>query len=187
MVDLGTGDGAAVLEAARASPGTLCVGMDTDSAAMREASARAARPARRGGLPNALFLAADARTIPPAFAGGIDELHVTLPWGALLRSVLTGDPDLVTAFARGLRPGGRVRVIASVAPRDVASVGSAAQHADLGCLAHALEGAGLRVAQCHDLAPEDMATVRSSWARRLGIPERRPGRLLRAEQPGVDR
>ena len=183
MVDLGTGDGAAVVDAARAAPATLCVGLDTDAAAMRERSTRAARPARRGGLPNALFLAGDARALPAAFAGRIDAVHLTLPWGSLLRMVLEAETDLVAAIATGLRPGGRLAVMTSVDQRDRASLGDLARHADLALLADALADAGLRVTTLRGVVDSDVATLRSSWARRLGIPARRSARLLSAEKP----
>ena len=183
MVDLGTGDGAAVMDAARAAPATLCVGLDTDAAAMRERSTRAARSARHGGLPNALFLAGDARALPAAFAGRIDAVHVTLPWGSLLRMVLEADADLVAAIATGLGPGGRLAVITSVDQRDRASLGDLARHADLALFADGLQDAGLRVTAQRDVVASDVATLRSSWARRLGIPVRRSARLLSAEKP----
>lgn len=186
MVDLGTGDGAAVMDAARAAPATLCVGLDTDAAAMRERSARAARSARRGGLPNALFLAGDARALPGAFAGRIDAVHVTLPWGPLLRMVLEADAELVAGIATGLGPGGRLAVITSVDQRDRASLADLARHAHLAHLADALADAGLRVTARRGVVDSDVATLRSSWARRLGIPARRSARLLRAEKPASE-
>jgi 16S rRNA (adenine(1408)-N(1))-methyltransferase len=59
-VDLGTGDGRRVLRAAAARPDTLIIGMDANAAGMAEASRRA----RRGALPNALFVVAAAEHPP---------------------------------------------------------------------------------------------------------------------------
>jgi 16S rRNA (adenine(1408)-N(1))-methyltransferase len=180
VVELGSGDGSAVMAAARADATTLCVGIDTDAAAPREASSRAARPAHRGGLPNALFLAADGRTLPEAFRGRIDEVRIILPWGSLLRAVLAADPDLVSAVASGLRPGGRARVLVSLTPRDMPALGALAVDQPLVVLARSLEGAGLEVAGPRAVTADDLASLRSSWARRLGIPTRRPATLLEA-------
>src|SRR5688572_18402089 len=118
MIDLGTGDGAAVLDAARRAPAALCVGIDADAAALREASSRAARPVKRGGLPNAVFLVADATRIPDVFTGRADEVTVTLPWGSLLRAILSSDRGSVMEVAAALRPGGRLRIVVSVEERD---------------------------------------------------------------------
>ena len=70
VVDLGTGDGRAVIERARAQPDALVVGIDASAAGMADASRRAARSVPRGGVPNALFVVAAAeqcrRNSPPS-------------------------------------------------------------------------------------------------------------------------
>ncbi|MBV9354887.1 MAG: hypothetical protein JO023_05110 [Chloroflexi bacterium] len=102
LLDLGTGDGKAVLRAARAEPGLLAIGVDADAAALRQASRQAARPAPRGGLPNALFLAGDASEALHLLRGRVDELRITLPWGSLLRAVLQGERAFALAVAGAL-------------------------------------------------------------------------------------
>src|SRR5579884_1287301 len=91
VVDLGTGDGAAVLQAAHAEPTALVIGVDANASALREASQRAARPAHKGGLPNAMFVAADAGEALGLLRGRVAELRIALPWGSLLRWVLDGE------------------------------------------------------------------------------------------------
>ena len=102
MLDLGTGDGSAVLQAARRDPGVLAIGVDTDASSLREASFRAAQPARKGGVDNALFLVGDASAALHVLSGGIDELRITLPWGSLLRLVLEGELAFAHAVAGSL-------------------------------------------------------------------------------------
>jgi hypothetical protein len=182
MIDLGTGDGAAVLDAARRSPATLCVGLDADASRMREASARAARSARRGGLANALFLASDATAIPAAFHARADEIAITLPWGSLLRTILAGDRRFAAEVAGALAPGGRVRILVSIEDRDRLGIGAhdadASATDDLGAFAVALQSVGLDIVERREATADDVAAIRSSWARRLGIPARRSARLL---------
>jgi 16S rRNA (adenine(1408)-N(1))-methyltransferase len=60
-LDLGTGDGRSVLSAAAAQPDVLVIGVDASAEAMAESSRRAAR---RGALPNALFVVAAAEHPP---------------------------------------------------------------------------------------------------------------------------
>ena len=184
MIDLGTGDGTAVMDAARRATTTLCVGVDADASRLREASAKAARPPRRGGLPNALFLAGDATAIPGAFVGLADVVSITLPWGSLLRSVLAGDERFARDLGRALRPGGQLRVVVSLEDRDRAVVGVAEADPHLGTLAFALKAADLEVVERREVTAADMTAIRSSWARRLGIPRRRPAWLLVARKPG---
>ena len=170
-----------MLVAARRSAITLCVGIDTDPSGVRVASARAARPPRRGGLPNALFLAGDATELPAAFHERADEITVTLPWGSLLQSVLMPDQGFVRGLTRALRANGRLRVLVSVEERDrraIAAKGAAVDGGDLGPLARALENAGLEILERREVTSDDVRAIRSSWARRLGIPTRRSARLL---------
>jgi tRNA G46 methylase TrmB len=102
IVDLGTGDGSAVLRIARLEPRALVIGVDADASSLREAARRATRPAHKGGLPNALFLVADARATLAVLRGRVDELRITLPWGSLLRMVLEGERDFALAVAGSL-------------------------------------------------------------------------------------
>jgi 16S rRNA (adenine(1408)-N(1))-methyltransferase len=96
MLDLGTGDGAAVIRAARADRSTLAIGVDADASGLREVSRKAAH---RGQVPNALFVVGDASEALCLLRGQVDELRITLPWGSLLRRVLTGEREFALAVA----------------------------------------------------------------------------------------
>jgi hypothetical protein len=76
--------------------------VDTDASGLREASRRAAGPAHKGGLANALFLVGDASAALELFRGRVDELRITLPWGSLLRLVLDGERAFAHAVAGSL-------------------------------------------------------------------------------------
>ncbi len=98
-MDLGTGDGAAVLRLARRCPDALVIGVDSSADALADASRRAAR---RGGLPNALFLVGDARESLDALRGRLAEVRIVLPWGSLLRPILEGEEKFALAVAGAL-------------------------------------------------------------------------------------
>ena len=117
-IDLGTGDGRAVLARAAAEPSTLAIGIDANAASMIESSRRAAKPERKGGRPNALFVVAAAEAPPPELAGLADELTITLPWGSLLDGVLGRDDRVAAGVASLVAPGGRLRSIVSTAACD---------------------------------------------------------------------
>jgi 16S rRNA (adenine(1408)-N(1))-methyltransferase len=119
IVDLGTGDGRAVLAAAAADPRALVVGIDADASAMAEASRRAARPARKGGLPNALFVVASAEAPAPELSGVADLVTVHFPWGSLLRGVLGIDDAAARGISALPRPEmGLIDAFVSVTARD---------------------------------------------------------------------
>jgi len=78
------------------------IGVDTDPSGLREASRRADRPVRKGGVANALFLVGDASAALVLLRGRVDEVRVTLPWGSLLRAVLDGERSFALAVAGSL-------------------------------------------------------------------------------------
>jgi len=96
------GDGGAVVKLARACPDVLAIGVDTSAAGLVETSRRAARPAHKGGLPNALFLVGDAAQALGTVQGRVHEVRITLPWGSLLRAILEGEREFALAVAGSL-------------------------------------------------------------------------------------
>ncbi len=167
-IDLGTGDGRAVLARAAAEPRTLALGIDANAASMIESSRRAARPERKGGRPNALFVVAAAEAPPPELACLADELTITLPWGSLLAGVLGRDERVAAGIASLVAAGGLVRSIVSTAScdgRDLPALDDrlAADVAD------AWARHGLTLAAFRPATPAEVAGTHSTWARRLGL------------------
>jgi len=72
---------------ARRHPESFVVGLDANPDNMRRTAAKAAGPARKGGLPNLVYLWESVERLP-TFARGVTELHVLMPWGSLLRGLL---------------------------------------------------------------------------------------------------
>jgi 16S rRNA (adenine(1408)-N(1))-methyltransferase len=99
VLDLGTGDGNAVLRAARQSSDTFLIGVDANAAGLADASRRAAR---KNGVPNALFIVGDASDVLIRLRGQLAEVRVTLPWGSLLRAIVGGERDFALAVAGSL-------------------------------------------------------------------------------------
>lgn len=139
---------------------------------MREASHTAARPARRGGLSNALFLAASAEQLPGPLAGRADQVTVALPWGSLLHGLLAADAHLLEAIMSCLKPGGEIELLLSIVPTDNAAV-TLAIEPEAHRLAAAFAQVGLHVHELRPANESDVARLSSAWGRRLGIPDRR--------------
>ena len=173
MIDLGTGDGRAVMARARCEPDALVIGIDASAAAMTESSRRAARPLRRGGLPNALFLVAAAECPPPELVGLADEVTILFPWGSLLRGALARDEAVASGIARLLRPGGRVEAVVSVTERDGLGV-PPLRAADCASLASRWAGHGLDLLAFEPATSAEVDATGSSWARRLRAGRDRP-------------
>jgi 16S rRNA (adenine(1408)-N(1))-methyltransferase len=165
IVDLGTGDGRAVLACAAAEPSALVIGIDAAAAAMAESSRRADRRGPR----NALFLAAGAAALAESpLAGQADVVAVSFPWGSLLRGVLGRDEAALRGIAAIVRPGGRVEILASVVPGDRIDGVDCLDGSIRPLIADAWLAAGLRLTEMGPATAAEVASTGSTWARRLG-------------------
>ena len=165
ILDIGTGDGRAVLARAAAEPAALVIGLDAAADAMAEASRRADRRGPR----NALFLAAGVEgLVTSPLAGRVDLVTIQFPWGSLLRGALGLDDAASCGIASTMAPGGRLEVLASVVPSDGVD--------GLGCLDATVEpairrawaAAGLDLVTMRPANRDELAASGSTWARRLG-------------------
>lgn len=106
LIDIGTGDGAYVLRAARAAPDMLCIGLDPAVDQMVETSRKAAAKPKKGGVPNALFVAGAVEALPPELTGRASEITSNYPWGSLLRALAVADGAVLAGIAALARPDG---------------------------------------------------------------------------------
>ena len=169
VVDLGTGDGRAVLVRAAAEPRSLVIGIDANAAAMAEASRRAARSLAKGGRPNALFAVAAAEATPRELLGTADLVTVVLPWGSLLRGILGRDAAVMAGIAALLRPCGRVEALIAPADRDGVAWPAVDLPAATDDLGAAWAGHGMAFTSVQPADRTDLAGTPSTWARRLRL------------------
>lgn len=99
LVDVGTGQGRFVLDAAREDSARLVVGIDAVAENMAKSAQKANASPKKGGLLNALFVRAAAEKLPGPFEATADTLTVQYPWGSLMRIV--SEPSV--NHLRGLR------------------------------------------------------------------------------------
>jgi len=166
IVDLGTGDGRAVLAQASAEPGAFVIGIDANAAAMVEASRRASRARTR--VVNACFLVEAAESLPGPLGYSVSLVCITLPWGSLLRGVLGLDASALLGIASIVAPGGRVEVLASAVPTDqIAGLVELGRAAEAG-IAAAWKSLGFALESMRPGTRDELLATRSSWARRLG-------------------
>ena len=199
-IDIGTGDGRAVLALAAREPTTLAIGLDAHAASMVEASRRAARPARKGGLSNALFVVAAAEAVPAELGGAAAVVTVQFPWASLLRGCLGRDELVAAGVASVVAPGGVLELLLAPAERDRLAGLPTEADAIVGAAAAAFGPHGFRLVEGREATPAELAATPSTWARRL-LPRngagaaaarqpvlvrlRRDGRSPRSLSPGV--
>jgi 16S rRNA (adenine(1408)-N(1))-methyltransferase len=153
---------------------------------MAESSLRAARPSRKGGLPNAVFLVAALEALPDELHGQIDELTILFPWGSLLRAALALDDASLGArsIAGLLAPEASARVVVSVDARDRLEL-PVLTAADAGAIRTRWARAGLELTAFSPTTANDVAAVGSTWARRLGVGRDREAWQLDLRRPGA--
>jgi 16S rRNA (adenine(1408)-N(1))-methyltransferase len=166
-IDVGTGDGKAVLATAAAEPTTLAIGIDADAASMAELSRRAARSPLKGGLPNALFVLAAAEALPVELCGLAELVTVQFPWGSLLRGCLGAEPRVAEALAALVAPGGTLGLLLAPAERDRLAGLPTEPAAVVAAVGRAFADSGLCVIEGRPATAEELVASHSTWARRL--------------------
>lgn len=166
-IDVGTGDGRAVLATAAAEPATLVIGLDAVASSMAESSRRAAGPARRGGLSNAMFVVAAAEAPPAELAGLAMRVTVRFPWGSLLRGCLGAHAEVAVGLARLVAPGGVLELLLAPAERDGLDGLPTETGAVVAAAAGAFEPLGLRLVEGRVAMEDEVQGSQSTWARRL--------------------
>jgi 16S rRNA (adenine(1408)-N(1))-methyltransferase len=149
------------------------IGVDASAAGMAESSRRAARPPRRGGLPNALFVVAAAECPPRELHELADELTILFPWGSLLGGALALDATVAAGIAQLVRPDGSVEAFVSVTGRDGLGMASLGE-ADRRALADRWAIVGFELADFGPASSVDIDATGSTWAKRLGAGRDRP-------------
>lgn len=163
-MDVGTGDGRAVLAAAAAEPTTLVLGLDADAASMIEASRRAARPVRRGGLPNVRFIVATAERPPDPLRGAGHLVTVRFPWGSLLRGCLGLDGNVAAGVGGLVAIGGTLELTLAPALHDGLDQLPVEPDEVDAAAARAFEPIGLQLVEAR---PATDAETGTTWGRRL--------------------
>lgn len=180
-IDVGTGDGRAVIAAAAREPRTLVVGTDANAAAMAESSRRAAAPSRKGGLANAAFIVAAAEAAPAELAGIAHLVTVRFPWASLLRGCVGLDPAVAAGVASLVRPGGSLELLLAPSARDGLDGVPVEAAAIVDGTAGAFGARGFEVAVGRAASDAEINASGSTWAKRLRSqrPDDRPVMLVR--------
>ena len=166
-IDVGTGNGRAVLAAATRDRRVLAIGLDAHASSMAEASRRAARNARKGGLGNALFVVAAAEAVPKDLGGVARSVTVTLPWGSLLRGCLGAEPAVTLGVRSLLAADGTLTLLLAPSDRDRLPGLPTAPAAVVAAARAAFEATGLAFVEGRMASPAELSASGSAWARRL--------------------
>ncbi|HEV7474413.1 MAG TPA: 16S rRNA (adenine(1408)-N(1))-methyltransferase NpmA [Pyrinomonadaceae bacterium] len=171
MVDVGTGDGLLIYNYARQNAHTFFIGIDANRKPLEKVSHKIYRKPAKGGLPNIIFLQAALESLPDELTGIASEVQVNFPWGALLRTVITGDQ--LGNLRRLCVPNALLKVVVSFDfERDKAEflrLGLPTLSPDYlsDVLAMTYREAGFEILENEELRQSELRELGSSWAKRL--------------------
>lgn len=174
-IDAGTGDGRAVLATALREPATLVLGLDANASGMAEASRRAAKPRRKGGLPNARFVRAAVEAPPLELAGIADLVTVRFPWGSLLLGVVGLDATVAAGLASLVAADGRIELLVAPIERDGLDGIPTSTEGLIAAAATAFRPHGFEIEATAQPTQAEIRATGSTWSRRLD----RPATLVR--------
>lgn len=158
ILDLGTGDGKFALSYAEAFPSRFVIGVDSCRENLHEYS--------RAGLPNLLYIIANAQSLPNELSGLFSHVTVNFPWGSLLSSLLNGASDFFCGLESILVTGARleVRLNGGALSEHGWSLGDGAER-----IRGNLEAAGWRVGKPVMMDTHALRNFPSTWAKRLAF------------------
>ncbi len=156
LIDIGTGDGRYVRAIAQQCPACFAIGID----ACRENLRGVSRDAPR----NALFIIANALTLPLELRGLATRMTINFPWGSLLVALLGGDPALRDGLIVLAQPGATLEIRlngGALAEAGYTLEAGAAQ------VQHTLQGWGFANRHSAMLDADALRRAPTTWARRL--------------------
>jgi 16S rRNA (adenine(1408)-N(1))-methyltransferase len=136
----------------------LAIGIDACREQLAERSRRA--PA------NALYLIANALSVPAALDGLATQLTINFPWGTLLTGLLAGDPALCAQLPMLARPGARLEVRLNAGALEEAGWTLEAGGTRI---RQVLRAAGYAVSAPVPLGAAELRACPTTWARRLAV------------------
>ena len=106
FLDIGTGDGRYVYKSALLNPQSLYIGIDP-ALNLKEYQ----REINRKKVRNAVLINSSIENFNPEVTDFFDEITIILPWGNLLKYVVTVDTDFFTKIATWLKKNGKIKII----------------------------------------------------------------------------
>jgi 16S rRNA (adenine(1408)-N(1))-methyltransferase len=156
LIDLGCGDGRFVQHVAHCWDGYFAIGIDACRENLRTVSRKAPG--------NALFLIANACTLPCELYGQATEITVNFPWGSLLDGLLTEDSALLDGLAALAQPGAGITVRLNKRALEVLGWSTAAGARQV---QEMLTMAGFQMRPPLALTNEELSRLPTTWAKRL--------------------
>lgn len=155
-VDIGTGDGRYVRHVARECPAWFVIGVDACRENLRHVSRDVSR--------NALFIIANALTLPRELHGLATWITINFPWGSLLAALVEGDPALFDGLLALARPGAILEIRLNRSA--LMEAGQSLEREALR-VAQAVQAWGFAVVRSEALGADVLRACPTTWSKRL--------------------
>lgn len=158
QLDIGTGDGRYVEHTAKCDPRRFVIGVDACRENLHKVSSRA--PV------NALYVIANALTLPAELHGLADHVSINFPWGSLMAGLLNDERDLFESLHAVMRSRATLDVYlngGAVSEQGWELTQGAARVREV------LQVNGFEVRAPISLATRELRDFPSSWAKRLAF------------------
>ncbi len=176
IIDLGTGDGRFIYTNAQLTPQILFVGVDTLANLMEEYSYKADRKK----LDNAVFILGSADKFIEGVSKYADFIYVNLPWGSLLKFVISADELFLANIYRLLKAKGRLIINLGYTQEveqkeiDKLQLPPLSEEFIKNTLAKKYEIYGFKLVSLKELKKEEISEIGTTWAKRLKFGKDRP-------------
>ncbi|MFC1743517.1 class I SAM-dependent methyltransferase [Candidatus Riflebacteria bacterium] len=171
-MDIGTGDGTYPYRKARIHPSRLFIGIDSNASNMALSSRKARRKPARGGVKNLLYVHATVEKLPEELSGLAEQLTIFLPWGSLLKALVTPEPLVLKELRKLCRVNAGLKIILgynhSCEPGFTAKTGlpELSRESFNSLILPAYQRAGFRL-QIRDFKKPELTEIPSRWAQKL--------------------
>jgi 16S rRNA (adenine(1408)-N(1))-methyltransferase len=172
LIDIGTGDGRYVRNVARESPSWFAIGIDACRENLRGVS--------RDVPGNALFIIANALTLPRELHGLATRITINFPWGSLLAGLLDGNPAFFEGLVTLAQPGATLEIRLNQSA--LAEAGYALEAGAMR-IERMLREEGFHIRQSAALDAGALRLYPTTWAKRLAYGRDRCGWSLAATWP----
>ncbi|MHB8645632.1 MAG: class I SAM-dependent methyltransferase [Thermomicrobiales bacterium] len=156
LIDIGTGDGRFVRHSARQCPSSFAIGIDACRENLRGVS--------RNAPYNALFIIANALTLPHELRGLATRITINFPWGSLLAALLAGDPAFLNSLVTLAQPGATLEIRLN---QGAFAEAGATLAAGVTQIVQTLSARGFHHRQSATLDADALRRYPTTWARRL--------------------
>lgn len=175
VLDLGTGDGKFPYQSAKQHPDILWVGIDADRNSLEEYSHKIYRKPNKGGLPNVLYVIANATSLPSELYGCAEAIWIILPWGSLLHGLVHARLNFLENLSAVSKCNCKIQMLINYDLRYEAAEIQKLQLPKLSLeyienvLAQPYKTVGLEFCSYEEIDNSQMTLMNSTWARRLGF------------------